>query len=490
MSRHVRNHAAGARTGLLALVGLAAVGCASASPERAFEGVRDRVAERTGQTTEWSGVSASAAEIGERLDQLLAGEVTADEAAAVALLNNRRLQATYADLGVAAADLAQASRIPNPVLEAVALFESGDAELIELSLVAELLDAILLPLRKSLAADAYEIAELRVSREALSVVTEARRELYALQADLQTLELLRSALLATEASDDMAESLYEAGNVSRLDRLRERDLLEQTKLQVAEAEMRVLERRERLNRLMGLWGPVAMSWRPAPRLPDPPDPAVVAEEDLERRAVERSLELQAAHREVARAARRLGFSTFQAMAPDVELGVAAEGEIGEDGDREWAVGPVVGVPIPIFDQGRAAKARGRAEIRGLWDRYTGLAIEVRSAAREAALRLRFARQRAEYYRQVVVPLRQQVTYETQLHYNAMFLGVFQLLEAKRREIDAGMGYIAALRDYWTARADLGALEMGAMPGGAGSMGAMTGASPMRVTGGGAAEGDH
>lgn len=473
----------------VALAASAAVGCASASPERAFEGVRERVAERTGQATEWSGVSAPAEEIGERLGRILAGEVSADEAAAVALLNNRRLQATYADLGVAAADLAQASRIPNPMVEAVALFESGEVDLIELSLVAELLDAILLPLRRSLAADAYEIAELRITREALATATEVRREHYALQADLQTLELLRAALLATEASDDMAESLYEAGNISRLDRLRERDLREQTKLQVAEAEMRVLERRERLNRLMGLWGPITMSWRPEPRLPDPPGEAEAAG-DVERRAVESSLELQAAYREVARAARRLGFSTFQAVAPDVELGVAAEGEAGEDGDREWAVGPLVGVPIPIFDQGQAAKARGRAEIRGLWDRYTALAVEVRSVAREVALRHRFARQRADYYREVVVPLRQQVTYETQLHYNAMFLGVFQLLEAKRREIDAGMGYIAALRDYWTARADLGALEMGVMPSGSGSMGAMAGASPRGTTGGSATEGDH
>lgn len=474
---------------LSALTASLALGCASAAPEPAFDRVRERVSERSGQATEWTGVSASAEEVGARLDALLAGEVTADEAAAVALLGNRRLQATYADLGVAAADRAQAGRLPNPVLEVVALFDGGEAELIELSLVQELLDALLLPLRKSLAADAYEIAELRVTREALAVATEVRREHYALQADLQSLELLRSALLATEASDDMAESLYRAGNVSRLDRLRERDLLEQTKLQVAEAEMRILERRERLNRLMGLWGPITMSWQPTPRLPDPPGEAA-ATGDLERRAVESSLELQAAHRELARAARRLGLSTFQAVAPDVELGVAAEGEDGGDGDREWAVGPLVGVPVPIFDQGQAAKARGRAELRGLWERYTALAIETRAAAREAALRLRFARQRADYYREVVVPLRQQVTYETQLHYNAMFLGVFELLEAKRREIDAGLGYVAALRDYWTARADLGALEMGVMPSGSGTMGAMAGAFPMGMDGGGAAEGDH
>jgi cobalt-zinc-cadmium efflux system outer membrane protein len=36
----------------------------------------------------------------------------------------------------------------------------------------------------------------------------------------------------------------------------------------------------------------------------------------------------------------------------------------------------------------------------------------------------------------------------------MLLGVFELLEAKQNEIDAGHEYVAALTDYWTARADL------------------------------------
>jgi outer membrane protein, heavy metal efflux system len=36
----------------------------------------------------------------------------------------------------------------------------------------------------------------------------------------------------------------------------------------------------------------------------------------------------------------------------------------------------------------------------------------------------------------------------------MLVGVFQLLTAKRDEIDAGRAYIEALRDYWIARTDL------------------------------------
>ena len=41
-----------------------------------------------------------------------------------------------------------------------------------------------------------------------------------------------------------------------------------------------------------------------------------------------------------------------------------------------------------------------------------------------------------------------------LEYNAMQMGIFELLQAKQAEIDAGRDYVESLRDYWTARADL------------------------------------
>ena len=45
----------------------------------------------------------------------------------------------------------------------------------------------------------------------------------------------------------------------------------------------------------------------------------------------------------------------------------------------------------------------------------------------------------------------------------MLLGVFELLEAKQNEIDAGRAYVAALTDYWTARAELERAVGGRLP---------------------------
>ena len=101
------------------------------------------------------------------------------------------------------------------------------------------------------------------------------------------------------------------------------------------------------------------------------------------------------------------------------------------------------------------------------ERYASTAVEVRSAARSARNHILAARARAEYYRQVIVPLRRQITEETQLRFNAMQVGAFQLLQAKRDEIEAGAAYVDALREYWVSRAELEQVVSGRMPDGGG-----------------------
>ncbi len=51
---------------------------------------------------------------------------------------------------------------------------------------------------------------------------------------------------------------------------------------------------------------------------------------------------------------------------------------------------------------------------------------------------------------------------SQQQYDAMLLGVFQLLLARREEINAYRDYIEALRDYWIARAELDLRAGGAL----------------------------
>ena len=92
--------------------------------------------------------------------------------------------------------------------------------------------------------------------------------------------------------------------------------------------------------------------------------------------------------------------------------------------------------------------------------YKDTALRIRAAARSATSRLTAARTNANYYRTVLAPLRQQIVHDTELEYNAMAASVFQLLQAKRDQIDTARAYVEELRDYWLARAEVEELAAG------------------------------
>jgi cobalt-zinc-cadmium efflux system outer membrane protein len=424
-------------------------GCASA-PRDDFRDVASLVQERTGGRVQWNRGSAEDRAAEEGVRAMLADGLTADETMQVALLNNRTLQATYEDLGVAQADLVRAGLLKNPIFNAdIRLVEGGGGAMLELSLVQDFLDLLFIPLRKQLAESALEAAKQEVAGAAIDLAGQARAAFYDHQAARQTREMRQAVVEATDASREFARRLHEAGNVTDLDYANERATYEQSKLDLARAEAEVLETRERLNGLMGLWGPDAAAWSAPGRLPELPaeDPPPG---DVERRAVAQSLELAAARARLTRAARSLGITRSTALVQELEVGASAEREP----DGEWTVGPAFSVPIPLFNQGRAAVAAARSEFRRSRHLYAALAVQVRTEARAARNRVAAARARADYYRKVILPLRREIVEKTQERLNAMLISPFQLLQARQHEIDAGAQYIAALREYWAARTEL------------------------------------
>ena len=66
-------------------------------------------------------------------------------------------------------------------------------------------------------------------------------------------------------------------------------------------------------------------------------------------------------------------------------------------------------------------------------------------------------------RQKVLPLSQKVLQGMRLEYNAMQIGVFDLLAAKRDQLAAGIAYVQAAEDYWKTRANYEYLLAGGSP---------------------------
>jgi cobalt-zinc-cadmium efflux system outer membrane protein len=127
------------------------------------------------------------------------------------------------------------------------------------------------------------------------------------------------------------------------------------------------------------------------------------------------------------------------------------------------VGPVLSVPIPLFDQGQARVGRAVSELRRTQQEYYGLAVRIRATARAVRDRMLGARDRALYYRDVLLPLQERIVNEAQLQYNAMQIGVFHLLRDRERQIETGAAYVEVLREYWLARTDLALISSGRLP---------------------------
>jgi cobalt-zinc-cadmium efflux system outer membrane protein len=121
---------------------------------------------------------------------------------------------------------------------------------------------------------------------------------------------------------------------------------------------------------------------------------------------------------------------------------------------------VLHFPIPLFDQGQARVGRAVTELRRAQQEYYAMGVRVRSTARVVRERVQGAQDRALYYRDILLPLLERIVNETQLQYNAMQLGVFDLLRARERQIQAAIAYVETLRDYWLARTDLGQMLSG------------------------------
>lgn len=436
-------------------------GCAAVAvdPKAGFPEVSRLVTERAGQEIAWTPGAEETPPALETIETRLKDGLSEDGAIQIALLNNRQLQALYARLGIAQADLVQASLLHNPVVDATAGFPIGGgiADL-GFGMAMDFIDLLYTPLRKRVATAKFEEVKLRVAAEVLDVAWRTRTAFYRHQANEQLVEMRRQVAASTAASFELAQHMREAGNMRELDLASEHALAEEAKLDLRLAEVTVRESRETLNALMGLWGETAQMWTVASvRLPEPPrEPLDSAR--LESRAIERSLDLAAAEQLIVAAAENAGLDRASGLIPELILG----GRGGRD-RGEWKPGPIFILPLPFFDRGQARLARAQAELRQTRELHYALAVRIRAVTRTTRDRIDGHRDRALHYRDVLLPVRDRVLQETQLQYNAMQVGPLDLLRAKEQQIETAVRYIDTLREYWTAHADLALILAGRLP---------------------------
>jgi outer membrane protein TolC len=195
-------------------------GCASFSPDGGMSAVNGMVTPALGATVGKLNSEEAAADAAIRTQRLLTSPLSAETAVRVALLNNKSLQATYNELGIAETVMVEASLPPNPRFSVSGISTPVELD-IEARIVANILALATLSKRAEIAADRFRQAQLRAAEETLRVAAETRRSYYRAVAALALVHALDQAESAAQTSAKLATELGDTGAMNKLDLARE-----------------------------------------------------------------------------------------------------------------------------------------------------------------------------------------------------------------------------------------------------------------------------
>jgi len=408
------------------------------------------VGDRTGTNVKWQRDEASREETAPAVRKLLGKPLTVSSAVQIALLNNRNLQATFEEIGIAQANVLEAVTVPNPSIEFDVQFPfmAGTLNRYGWLVAQEFVQILMIPLKKKISEEALQAAELRVADQVLELVAEVKKDYFTIQADQQLIGRLQLIQETSAAALDLAQKQFKAGNITELALLQMQSTYSEGRLGIAEAKSDLDEHREKFNELLGLWGPQT-DWEIKGELPG------VRAEDfstsrLESLAVAQRLDLRAAQKEVSSLASALGLTKTFRWVPVLDFGFSGERDI----DGALNMGPQFRIELPVFNQGQSRVAHGQSELRRSSAKLEALAVGVRSQTRRYRDKLASLAERASFYHDDVLPTRIRIVNRSLLQYNAMQISPYELFTAKADELRSERGYIDTLRDYWITRAEL------------------------------------
>ena len=453
-------------------------GCASSddiarysTPGSGFETVVEVTSRATGKQPVLVQNNAETQAIHSRVSAMVRGKrISADTAVQVALLNNKRLQAVYAEIGIAGAEAWQQTMLPNPRVS-LGVFGIGAPDLntyrsIEGMVASNILAMATMRSRVALADARFRQAQLRAAEETLRLAGETRRAWINAVAAFETVAYLNQAQVTADAASELAERLGESGALPKAGQAREHAFFAELSGQRAQAKLAAELAKEELTRLMGLWGSDINYF-----VPDalPPLPRKVAHRQaIEREALERRIDLQVAQLELEARAQSQRLTEGMRYVSDIDLlsGFEVEREREEDGTKTILTGQAeIEFVIPIFDSGKARMRKAELSYLQAANLLAERAVNVRSEARAAAKAFSATYKIARHYRNSVLPLRTTIEEEALLTYNGMITNTFELLADTRAKTNAALLAVNSKRDFWLADANLVAAIYG---GGAGA----------------------
>ena len=431
----------------LSIAVLVFAGCSTVSQNEVFDGVKKEVSLRGIENIQWIKTQKEADSISESVNTLLSSPLTQENAVRIALINNRALQQTYEQIGISQSELVQAGLMSNPLL-GYSVGHGGGITTTKFTVDVAFLDLLWIPLRRELGGLALEETKARVGDEVLKTARDVRKSFVDARVAQEQVALYDTQLKSYEASVQLALRQYTVGNLSKRSFLKIQDTYSHARLESMRLNQDNAHAREALNRLLGVYGTqtrYTLETKPL-ELSDP----LKSQDGLEKYAIEHRLDMAAAIKAVDYAASDAGYAQNTRLLSEVEL--TSESEKTTDSDRFNTFG--IKIPIPIFDFGQGRVGKTQAMYNQSVHHLYEMAVNIRSEVREAYASSRYAYDMAYEVNSIVVPINKDILAQTQLYYNGMLDGIYELLEDHRRYGEARMESIKAIGMYQKEQADL------------------------------------
>ena len=226
-----------------------------------------------------------------RIDELLAGPLTAETAAEIALLQNPAVERALETLGMPGFDRLLLAYTINPSFNNGRPPSTVETR-IERPLSVNAMTWVSVPaLAEGFTSDERG-PRLQAADEIVALLFAARRAWVQTVAARQSQRYLEDVAAAAEAGRDIMEGMRQVGNASELELLRAQTLYADAVANLTTAQLAAAVERERLVQTLGLWGADADRVQLPERLPDLP-PAAIGPEGLEDRAVAQRFDVRA-----------------------------------------------------------------------------------------------------------------------------------------------------------------------------------------------------
>lgn len=363
------------------------------------------------------------------------------------LAQSPQVRIELAQLGIADAQRLQAELISNPHLSIGALKpEDGGRWQLDVGLSQPLLELFTRPLRRQLAEDNLLSVQLRLQSRLQTLIAQTGDAYFTAIAARQHLQVQQQMLDATLARQQLASSLYRAGNMSENSFLYYDNELRRVQQQVKKRERKVQEKYLDLLNMLGM-----DSHHPI-KLPNqlPVLPAEkLSHSDLLEQAKNDRLDIKITTQQLAQLEGRHNIIRKENGWRDMSVGINAEREF----DGATNVGPEIEFALPIFNRNQGKLAAIDAQTTKIQAQLTQTLLDADTEIAQALNQMQSAQEQLDLITASLHVAEKRVALSNR-EVNFMLGSPFELLNIKRQQIQLAHEHTNELATYWQARSQL------------------------------------